>query len=184
MARARVWIRGLVCSTALAASQAWALEVRYAAVDMADVVPGVDRWRYDYTLIGSLAEFEGVSLLFAPDTSRALALVSAPDPNTLATFIEQPSAALPAVGLLALTAVRSFIDQALTFSVAFDRLGPALPGAQSYERFDADFNLVAGPASTVPATVVPEPPSSALMVVAVLALGLALRLRRRPRAFV
>jgi hypothetical protein len=169
-----LWLGGLLLL--LLSSPARALEVQYVAVDVDDIVVGVDRWRYDYSFVGSLAEFEGLSLLFDDASRAALQVASPPDPNALGYFIEQPSIALQADGLFTISAVRRVVGEKLNFSVSFDALSGVPPGAQRYELFDADFT-VTGTALTV---AVPEPPSG-VMLLAALAVLMPLMRRRLAR---
>jgi hypothetical protein len=155
-------------------AQAGALTVTYQAVDLADTVPGTDRWRYDYALSGSLGEFEGLNLLFDFDTFQALEVIAAPDPAALSSYLEQPSPALSADGLYALSAARPIVAERFAFALAFDWRGAGPPGSQPYELFDADFNLT-GSGLTVP---VPEPGSASMLMLALTALALLLRQRR------
>jgi hypothetical protein len=159
-------------------AQGHALEVQYRAVDEADAVAGVDRWRYDYTFVGSLAEFEGVSLLFDFASRAGLQVATAPDPNALGYFLEQPNAGLPANGLFTVSAVRPVVGERLSFAISFDRLAGGAPGAQPYEVFDADFN-VTGSALTV---AVPEPPSGVMLLAALAVLVPLMRRRLAPHA--
>ena len=168
-----LWLGGLLL---LLSAQSRALEVQYVAVDVDDIVAGTDRWRYDYTMVGNLGEFEGLSLLFDYASRAGLQIASPPDPGALGYFIEQPSAALHADGLVTVSAVRPIVSERLGFSVSFDRLAGGPPGAQGYELFDANFT-VTGSAITV---AVPEPPSG-LLLLAALALLVPLMRRRLAR---
>ena len=166
------------CSPALAggllciATQAWPLSVTYTAVDLANAVPTADRWRYDYTLRGDLGEFEGLSLLFAYGTHAALQAATVPDPAALAYVIEQPYAGLMADGLFTVSAQRPIVGETLGFSVAFDHLGTGAPGAQPYELFDANFTVTGSGVTTPALPAVPEPATSALLLMALAALAL------------
>jgi hypothetical protein len=162
-------------------TQAWPLSVVYTAVDLADGVSGADRWRYDYTLSGDLGEFEGVNLLFAYGTYQALQVVTAPDPSALSYYLAQPVPALAADGLFTVSAVRPVVGENLGFSVAFDYLGSGAPGAQPYERFDANFTLTGSGMTTPALPAVPEPATSTLLLVSLAALALALRRQRAQR---
>lgn len=173
MSRRKWGLRALACGLMCVGTQAWPLSVVYTAVDLADGVSGADRWRYDYTLSGDLAEFEGVNLLFAYGTYQALQVVAAPDPSALGYYLAQPAPALMADGLFTVSAVRAITGERLGFSVAFDHLGAAPPGAQPYELFDANFTIT-GNGFTTP---VPEPASAGLLLMALAALAL-----RRQRA--
>lgn len=168
MSRRRSVLRALACGLVCVGTQAWPLSVVYTAVDLPDVVPGADRWRYDYSLSGDLGEFEGLSLLFAYSTHQSLQVAAAPDPSALTYYLAQPAPALSADGLFTVSAVRPIVGERLDFSVAFDRLGSALPGEQPYELFDANFNL-SGNGLTTP---VPEPASAMLLLMALAALAL------------
>jgi hypothetical protein len=173
---AKAWMGGALMLMLLLSSPARALEVQYAAVDVADSVVGVDRWRYDYSFVGSLAEFEGLSLLFDFSSRAGLQVASPPDSTALDYVLEQPSTALQADGLFTVSAVRPIAGEKLNFSVSFDALSGVPPGAQRYELFDADFN-VTGTALTV---AVPEPPSG-VMLLAALAVLMPLMRRRLAR---
>lgn len=173
MIRLRSIAGGFVCALSIWCTQAMALEVIYKSVDLADSVPGTDRWRYDYTLIGSLGEFEGVNLLFDPATRGALQIVTPADPGALGMFIDQPNPALQADGLVIVSAVRPIVNERLTFAIAFDRLSGGVPADQPYEVFDANFTLV-GAGVTTP---VPEPATAALFLAALAMLAPMLRRR-------
>jgi hypothetical protein len=163
------------------------IRISYVATDLADAVPGEDRWQYLYVVSGfDFAVDQGFSISFGPGLFEDL---EDPAPAVSADWdvlTVQPDEALGSSGLydaLALTAGASLADP---FSVAFTWLGGPVqtPGSQFFtvNQFDAGGLLtVLETGNTVPlsqSTPVPEP-SSALLV-AVGAAG-ALRWRRHPR---
>ena len=175
-------LRLLVTAALATSASAWSAEVHYEAVDLADVAAGQDLWEVRYTLDGDFGAFEGLSLLYAPGAFSQLALSRAPDPGSWAAALAQPDPGLGADGLLTLTAHHTLTAHAEQFSVSFVRLGTGLPGAQSFELFDANFTITGG-GRTLPVNFppIPEAGSGALMLLGLAALA-ARRLRRHHTA--
>ena len=148
----------------------WAIQVRYKATDVVDATLGVDRWQLEYFFHGSLEQFQGLTILFPADRFAGLTLVHAPDPRAFSSYFSPPG--FGADGLLTLTAERQIVGETVPFGLAFESLGSAPPGAQPFEIFDADFNIV----NTGITRPVPEPGSMAL-----LAMGVAGMAWRRSR---
>ena len=174
MSRLRSVLSALLFSLSLTAGGAQAVQLTYRAVDLA----ASDFWRYDYTLSGTFAEFEGVTLLYAPANYETLSILMAPGLDAFVSFLGQPDPVLDADGVLALTAVRDVgATESFSFSVRFHWLGAGVPGAQPFELFDSTFQKVGGGQTTQPP--VPEPGTLVLMLVGLAAL-LARGLRRAP----
>ena len=97
--------RALALAGAVWAGSVGAVEVRYVASDLFDAVPGFDRWRYDYTVSGPVAEFSTLNLLFSAASYADLNLVTPPDPSRWSSLVVLPDPAVPADGWVGLTAL-------------------------------------------------------------------------------
>jgi hypothetical protein len=139
---AAVWL-GLFMSGAEAAS------VTFSSADKPDLVPGVDLRENSYVFSGALDVGGGLTLTF--DSSKFADLILSAYPPDLDPLVTQPDAALTADGLVTLTAQTAHPSGYVAgFVVEFRRLEP-LPPTQTFELFDADFNIVAaGQALSVP----------------------------------
>jgi hypothetical protein len=152
------FIAGSILALAMQTGSAAVLTVAYTTSDLADTVPGADRWQFTYRAAGSLNPFEGFNVLFKPSDFAALSVDSTP-PGWL-TYALGPDLAFATDGVFSST-----IDGTGTlpaeFIVSFDWIGTGVPGSQPFEIFDDSFN-VAGEGITTPATL-PEPGSLILM---------------------
>jgi len=165
---------------------AQAATIEFEAIDLADVVPGDDLWRYRYLLSGFVFNTnEGFTIFASPTLYRSLATPGAPNADWDTPAVAQPSPP-PPVGLdsdgfldeLALVNNASLAD---AFILDFVWLGgPAFPGVQDYETYTLNGGFrVTGVGQTQPLRQAPEPGT-----VALLAFGgtlIAIR-RRRARA--
>lgn len=161
---------------ALSSPAAFAITVHYTALDLPDVLPGVDRWQYAYTVsAGGFVPFGGLSLLYAPALYAGLAVSTEPDAADWMTpsLVIDPDPGLAADGVVTLTALTN-VDTA-SFVVDFDWLGTGSPAAQGFEQFDDFFTTVASGQTTAAGSVadVPAPGTLALL------LGGSLWVRRR-----
>jgi len=158
------WLLPLVAL--LSGAPVHALTLHYQAVDLPDSIAGSDLWRYDYQLSGSVGSFESVNLLYSPMSYSHLDLKAALDSSRWSSLLIEPDPALPADGILSLTAVApQGASEQTNFVLEFIWLGNGTPGAQPFELLDDSFNVIAS-GSTVPfgAPAIPEPASLPLLV--------------------
>ncbi len=154
----------------LAISSGAGAAIQYQAIDLPDIVGGQDLWEYQYTVTGTFGQFAGFNVLF---DSALFANLQDPPPAVNADWsvsTTQPIPALLADGLYQASANQDAPSLAGPFKIQFTRLTDALPGSQSYELVDADFN-VTGTFATVPAAPIPEPATWAMLGVGLAALG-------------
>lgn len=149
------WIRSLVPLVALAAAPAGAVVVTYFPRDLADAVPGEDRWEYAFQVddFAAYGAGYGFTVRFDPDLYVALdpaphsppqwdAITAEPDPNLgddgfydAETLVDAPNAAA-------------------VFRVSFVWLGTGAPGAQPFEVREPSPSFEVVESGT---TVLPEP---------------------------
>src|SRR5688572_18332096 len=113
-----------------------AVAITYQSVDVPDVVPGQDLWRYEFLVSGNFVAFGGFNVLFSPSLYRSL---ENPPPavnaDWFATTLE-PNPALPANGLYTATALTANPSLSDLFTLTFQFLGTGAPGEQPFEVFD------------------------------------------------
>lgn len=184
--KARWLTASLVVSFLAISSSAMAapFTIQYLATDLSDVVGGEDLWRYSYSGSGfSFQANQGFSVYF--DDARYLSLQSpVPAPNAdwdVLTY--QPDNVLNSPGVYDAFALANNASLTDLFVVDFVWLGlpGTQPGSQPFDVYEDDGSgqlsfLESG--VTTPAAV-PEP--STLLMVAIGAVGLAVRVRRRLR---
>lgn len=159
-------VKGALLGALLAtAGSASALTIQYQATDIADALPGQDRWTYDYQINGALLAFEGFNLLFPASNFADLQLTQAANPSMFFDYIVSPDPLLPADGFYSATALGNINVSQLPLQIEFTWLGSGAPGAQPVELFDASFNVVGQTVTrlTSPTNNVPEPGSLWLM---------------------
>ncbi|MCM8621020.1 MAG: hypothetical protein NFW16_04575 [Candidatus Accumulibacter sp.] len=170
--------RALALAGAVWAGSVGAVDIRYVASDLVDAVPGVDRWRYDYTLSGPVAQWSTLNLLFSPAAYATLDLVTPPDPSRWSSLIVDPDPVFPADGWVGLTAlVAQLAGEASPLGVEFTWLASGTPGSQPFEVLDEFFSPI-GSGRTAPPTPTGVPLPGSLWL-ATLALAGAGVLRRR-----
>ncbi|HBY63046.1 MAG TPA: hypothetical protein DEH78_24760, partial [Solibacterales bacterium] len=89
----------LACAALFSAREfpAHAAVIHYVAHDLADVVPGEDLWRYEYTVSGEFfAQFEFFEIYFDASLFASLAAGANPDPAWDALILQQPNPGNPA----------------------------------------------------------------------------------------
>lgn len=156
---------------------AGASTIRFEALDLADTVPGQDRWQYTYAVSGfAFPQNHGFSIFFDPAVYTALE--SPPAVNAdWDIIVLQPDVLLPDEGLYDALALAN--DAGLTdpFVVTFTWLGTGSPGAQPFELYDASFQAIEQ-GITVP---VPEPTTGILLLLGLTALCRTRTPHRTPR---
>jgi hypothetical protein len=168
------WLCLVMCGMAYLPSS-HAVSMSYVAQDLADVNPGEDLWRYQYSIGGSLSLFGGINFLFAPDQYGELSNAEPSASPDWSVSVVQPDPGLPAEGLYSLLTLIAPPDFTGPFSVDFVWLGQGVPGSQPFEVFDDSF-VVIEEGRTAPAGSAPEPSTLALAFAVLLPLVLARRL--------
>ncbi|MBC7728809.1 MAG: PEP-CTERM sorting domain-containing protein [Microbacteriaceae bacterium] len=172
MFKFRSWVQAGVVALCCWGGAASALQVQFTAVDVVDTTPGSDAWRYDYVASGAFAEFQGFTLIYDRAAYAGLSLTAPPAASAFDPTLAQPDMGLGVDGLLSLTAQRSIgAGESFAFSVGFVHLGVGKPGSQPFELFADDFSITGGGITSA----VPEPATTALMLVGLMALGLRAR---------
>lgn len=149
-------------------------QARAGYVDFAATALGGNLWRYDYTInnTGPSIAFDELTVYF---DSASYALLSGPSAASGWDAIAiQPDSGIPADGYYDALSLGGLVANGATisgFSVSFEFLGAGAPDVQRFEFLNSnDFSVVlSGSTSpTAPVNQVPEPSSTALIL-----LGLA-----------
>jgi hypothetical protein len=152
----------------LAISTAQAGTIDYVATDLADVTPGQDLWRYDYTVNGvSFLQGQFFDIYFAPALYATLTAGPAPNTDWDVIILQQPTPGnLPPfdTGIFDSFALTNGPSVSGVFSVDFVYLGAGTPGSQMFEIFDAASNSIQTGFTSVPGGAVPEPGTAALLL--------------------
>jgi PEP-CTERM motif len=163
-----------------------AATISTTAVDLADLVPGQDLWRYSYDLSGNtLNAFEAFDFYFDENLYGALSnpATSNADWNLLTL---DPDLGIPARGEFIVQALIGGASTTNLFSVDFIFLGAGRPGSQPFDllAFDAQGNFIdtigAGRTALPADTTVPEP-ATLLLLGSGLAMARAKRSKLRAR---
>jgi hypothetical protein len=165
-------------SLAMAPAASAAIEIDYSVVDLADVMPGLDRWRYDYTVDGrAFSPGDSINIYFDFGTNNELVYQDIGPLTAPANFYPQalqPIQFLLVPGQFDATALSADAGHHLSFSAAFTWLGAGTPGSQSFEVVDPNFNVLERGTTALN---VPEPATGVFLVVGVSLLVAARRAR-------
>jgi hypothetical protein len=179
MARALI-VAACLLTPAAAAS---GLTIRFEAIDLADVTPGQDLWRYTY-VVGDFDVEANVAFetLFAPHLYASLEDPPPPVNADWSLLTLQPDPLIADPGRYSALPLIDGASLADPFTVTFVWLGgPASrPGPQGFEinQFDPDGNFLMTLAigSTISAvSAIPEPPAIPLLIVSLVGLARAAR---------
>jgi hypothetical protein len=134
---------------------------------------GGDHYRYTYTVtndgsLGAGVALELFDILFPPDRYDESSLTIVTPPALQTAWSELILASAPGVpaayDVAALSGGLPDGARVTGFAVAFQWLGTGSPGAQAFEVFDAQFNLLeSGTTLPAPPTAIPEPGALALV---------------------
>lgn len=150
----RGWISLLaLVALVLCGPAAQAATIAAWATDLSDLLPGQDRWQFEYTVTGDFPEGFGFDVLFpVADGFRAGDLLSGTGPSAdWDVLLLQPSETLPDDGRFDSLALQGNPATPGAFIVQFVWRGVGTPGAQPFEVFDDGLVVVdAGQTSPVP----------------------------------
>jgi hypothetical protein len=157
-----------VCCGLLLFTGVQATVIAYRATDLVDVVPGEDRWQYEYLVSGfAFPQFFGFDIFFPVADGFLFGDLQDPPPTPnadWATLTIQADPLLPADGFYEAVALVDNASLADFFTVEFTWRGAGVPGSQIFELFDDSFQVIER-GETIPLTPIPEP--SALLLVGI-----------------
>lgn len=144
----------------------FATTITYLATDLTDPATGEDLWQYEYTVSDNTFNIgEVFTIWFDLDLYERITPISANaewDPIAL-----QPDPGIPDDGAYDAEALINNASLSDAFVVSFLWLGSDAPGTQSFEVYDADFNLIES-GETAP---IPEPGTIVLLGIGLLGLA-------------
>jgi PEP-CTERM motif-containing protein len=121
-----------------------AASVSATAVDLVDLIPGEDLWRYSYDLSGNtLNAFEAFDFYFDENLYGELSNPATANADwNLIVF--QPDLGIPARGEFIVQALVNGASTVNPFTIDFVFLGPGQPGSQPFDllAFDAQGNFI------------------------------------------
>jgi len=154
--------------------------VTYTATDIQDVSVGQDRWRYDYVITGPLQINGGINFLFVWQDYANISIVQT-DPN-LDALVTDPIPLLTADGIVTATSMLDAVSGTLAVEFDWVKIGaPGIPGQQTFEVFDAQFNVYQGGQTSTagtPPNNIPEPAAILLAATGLFVSSLARRQNR------
>jgi hypothetical protein len=164
-------VGGLLCFVTISR----ATTIEYVATDLVDLTPGEDLWRYDYTVSGrAFLSSEFFDIYFVPSVYGTLALEPTANTDWDVRILQQPNPVnLPPFDTGIFDAFASIDNASVAdaFSVNFVYLGTGTPGAQMFDIFDANANLLESGITARPGGVIPEPSTIMLSVLGLAVLG-------------
>jgi hypothetical protein len=170
----------LLCSVTIA----YATTIGFVSVNLADVTPGDDLWRYDYIVSGrTFLQSEFFDIYFDPVLYGTLTALPAPNADWDVAILQQPNPVNLAPfnkGIFDAFALVPAPSLAGTFSVQFLYRGTGTPGAQMFEIFGANSSLLET-GMTTPAGVIPEPSTVVLSLLGLSAFGFKVFFVRKTR---
>ena len=166
----RGWISFLaLVAVVLCGPDARAATISARATDLSDLLPGQDRWQFEYTVAGNFPEGFGFDVLFpVADGFRAGDLLRGSGPSAAwDVLLLQPSETLPDDGRFDALALQANPATPAAFVVEFVWRGVGRPGAQPFEVFDDGLLVVeAGQTTPVPLPTPRLPLATGLAVLA------------------
>ncbi len=162
----------------LLAGPAQAVTIVFQAIDLADVTPGKNLYRYSYSVVDfSYSTQFGVSVVFDPTLYASLASPPPPVGPEWDVVALQPDPELPADGSYDARRVAGSTATA-TFTIDFVWLGAGVPGSQPFVVYDPAFATVAS------GQTVPEPDVGVMLWIGAGAIAVLRRRGRSPRPHV
>ncbi|CAN7346317.1 PEP-CTERM sorting domain-containing protein [Pseudoduganella sp. LjRoot289] len=177
----RKMVSALALGAALAcAGHAAKAELIYEVIDTVDSPGAPNRMKYIYHYSEATPAFHGLTITFDAALYAELDALTPGSGDWLAS-VTQPDPTVPLEGVSSFMALNSLPAGKFDFEVGFTWLGTGTPGAQSYERVDDLFNVVAS-GRTALASQVPEPGTGLLFLVGALVLARqSARYRTKPK---
>ena len=173
----------LIATFSLVTSNAYAASIGYSLLDLTDVNPGEDLWRYEYTVSGhTFLQSQFFDIYFDPVLYGALTAGPSPNPDWDILILQQPNPAnLPPFdkGIFDAFALADSLSLFEIFSVNFVYRGAGTPGAQPFEVFDENSNRIESGFTTLLSDVpIPEPSTIWLSLIGLMVLRIPLVNRR------
>ena len=132
--------------------------IQYQAIDLPDTIPGQDLWQYQYTISDhTFAANTGFTLYF---DSALFSNLQDPPPVVNSDWdilVTQPDPLFSGAGSYDALALVNLPSLANTFSLNFIWSGLQNPDSQSFEIYDAGFNVIASGETQLKISTVPVP---------------------------